>query len=158
MIKTIKISEEKARQMYKTASKDIKELLEANFESSILNPNIMDIIKIEEDVYKYSGKKKEDVLPYKNPKTKQEKSLNALAFIYLLCEILNEGWITDFSDSNQYKYYPYFEFKNKKWLFYCSFDLGSFSDGISALAFLKTEELSNYVGNQFLLKYQEYLS
>lgn len=45
--------------------------------------------------------------PIKSPKTKEKKSINALAKIFLLTEAYNEGVVLDVTNTNQTKWYPY---------------------------------------------------
>jgi hypothetical protein len=49
-------------------------------------------------------------LPYKNPKTPLEKSINARIMFFNICKVYNGDHKFDFNNVNQYKYwiYPYF--------------------------------------------------
>lgn len=82
-----------------------EQLKEINKQQNKLS--LIDRINTIEDIYKELGIKEGDFLPYKNPKTKQEKSLNALAKIYKITEYYNNGDIIDFKNSNTRKYYLY---------------------------------------------------
>ena len=55
------------------------------------------------DVLRYSGKKESDILPWKNPKNKQQVSQNAFAKIQVISEVLNEGWSPNFKDLRENK-------------------------------------------------------
>lgn len=59
------------------------------------------------DVYRILGIKDESYLPYKCPKTKEEKSLNAQARLFKITEAYNQGVKLDFKNNNQNKYYNY---------------------------------------------------
>lgn len=157
MIKNLKISEDKALILYKTASKDLKEILEESFGIDFFKPKkITDRIKTLKNVYEYLGKKREDEVPYKNPKTKKQRSLNAFVDIQNLSEVLNEGTVLNFTDKNQYKYYPYFERKALGWVFddYYYYYFGSY---MGFGFYYKSSELAIYAGTQFLNVYKDYL-
>lgn len=120
--------------------------------------NIKDRVKTWKDVLKESRFNEEDILPYSKPKTKEQVSQNAFAKIQLISKVLNEGWMPDFKNSNESKYYPYFERKAHGWVL----SSGSFSygNGFSDLGFgclYKNSDLAIYAGTQFLEIYKEYL-
>ncbi len=88
------------------------------------------------------------------------------AFAYhqltIIALALNEGWEPDWSDSNQYKYYPWFEFKKGAAGggsgfscngYYCG---RSYSYVGSRLVF-KSRELAEYAGKQFIDIYNKFL-
>lgn len=111
MTKTIKIEDTTAKKLYKTASKELKTILEENFGVSFFSDKIIDRIQNFDDVLEELGKTLEEVVPYKNPKTKAQKFLNALAKIQCITEVYNEGVESDWNNNSQYKYYPWFEKK-----------------------------------------------
>ena len=47
-------------------------------------------------------------LPYRNPKTNREKSINAFHMLDIISEALLEGKKLDWADSDQQKHFPYF--------------------------------------------------
>jgi hypothetical protein len=70
-----------------------------------LSNNIIKEIKTIEDIFKKLGKKHSDIVPWKTPKNKAQKSQNAFALIQAITEVYNEGH--EFNWSNDYKYYPW---------------------------------------------------
>jgi CRISPR/Cas system CSM-associated protein Csm2 small subunit len=94
-----------------------------------------------------------DVLPYKNPRNKQEISINRFAKLQYLVDCLNEGEKPSFKN-NSYKYYPYF-FGSDRVSFYCSYFYSSSFAGFGL--YYKSKELSDYAGKQFLEIYNEFL-
>jgi hypothetical protein len=89
------------------------------------------------------------------------KALNAYAKLFIIAEALNEGWVPDWADSDQYKYYPWLLVKkNTKnpsgfGLSYDGYDCaGSYSNVGSRLCF-KSSELAEYAGKQFKKEYEE---
>lgn len=138
---------------FKQANASQKGLLQKYF---TLPKSIADKIKTLDDVFKEAGVTEYDVLVYPKPKNKKQKSINNFAIIQLISEVLNEGWIPDFSNSSERKYYPWFEYKNGTFVFYyvcCGFYRADLGFG----CYYKSEELAEYAGKQFIEIYKEYL-
>jgi|GEM_PF-1434469 len=53
---------------------------------------------------------KECKLPHSNPKTIEEKSENAKRMLSRIIRVYNDGWIADWNNSNEYKYFIYLSF------------------------------------------------
>lgn len=103
--KEVEISEELIQQGYKEANNDQKKLIEKYFK--IETPkSIIDQIKDINSVYKILGVKRN--LPYKTPKTKEEKCLNAIYDLLNIAKAYNGNWIPDWKNSNEYKWVIYF--------------------------------------------------
>ena len=154
---TITVDEEIIKKGYEEAEEKTKELLKKYFKIKFLK-KITDDIKNWKDVLRYSGKKESDILPWKNPKNKQQVSQNAFAKIQVISEVLNEGWSPNFKDLREYKYYPWFEYKDFPGGFGFHYSFYAYSSCYLSFGFyFKTKELSNYAGNQFLNIYKDYL-
>lgn len=110
-----------------------------------------------ESLLKHLGKKESEMLPYKLPKTNLEISVNSYIKLCTIIEFLNDGWICDFNDSNQYKYYPYFIFEKSSWQLRGVYYLYANSHGFSALAYLKNEKLARFMGTNYIKEYSEFL-
>lgn len=159
--KAIKMAEKVALELYQTANDQLKSVLEKGFGKAFFTPkpskNIMDIVKTWKDVLTVLKLKEADVIPFPKPKNKKQRSLNAFSKIQEITRALNQDWTPDFNNSNQAKYYPYFEKTNDGgWVFnfYVYYDrIASLGSG----CFLKSSELATYAGKQFLDIYKEYL-
>ncbi|WP_312078401.1 hypothetical protein [Chryseobacterium sp.] len=79
--------------------------------------------------------------------------------IKLIVSALNEGWVPNWEDDDQWKHYPYFDMDDSSSSGRFSFDgsdnRGSYSDCGSRLCF-KSEELSDYAGETFIDIYREF--
>lgn len=138
---------------YNEANSKQKELIKKYFKINIFDLNS---IKSFDDILKILGKTLEDVLIYKSPKTSKEVRLNALSKIELIKEVVNQGWIENWNNDNEYKYYPWFNVGSGGFLFVGStYRCSSF---FSALAFYKTKEISDFVGETFLKEYKEFVT
>jgi len=120
-----------------------------------LSTKITDKIKTFQDACKISGIDPDNALPYKTPSSKDEEDTNAYCMIKIIARALNEGWEPDWSDTKQYKYFPYFEIKANKqnpsgsgFAFSdCDFWLTGTNVG-SRLCF-RTSDLALYAATQF---------
>jgi hypothetical protein len=70
--------------------------------------NLQDKIKTYEDVCIHLGIDVNDDIPYLNPKTSKQISQNAYSRLDNIVRCFNGEWKPNWSDSNEYKYYPYF--------------------------------------------------
>lgn len=93
-----------------------------------------------------------------NVDEKIQKSAIAFVKLAIITKALNEGWEPDFSDYDQYKYFPWFR-KDSAGLAcaftYCTVTFTAAHIG-SRLGF-KTNELCDYAKEQFKELYVEYL-
>lgn len=140
---------------HKAACNDWKTKLEKQFPSAFPK-KITDRVKSFDDVQTVLGKTENQILPYRNPQTKAEKSQNAFAKIQAITEVLNEGWQPNFDDSSEAKWYPWFEKTSSGWVFYVS-SFDCYSSFLGFGCFYKSEALATYAGKQFLDIYKEYL-
>ena len=113
------------------------------------NKKITELVKTFEDARKLTGRP--DVPDFSNLPTDMRKHFEAQYKMIVIAESLNEGWIPDWDNYNEYKYYPWFEMSPSSFAF-----LGSCCDFASALAGsgsrlkFRTRELANYAAEQFI--------
>lgn len=131
-MKTLKISDSKAIELYKIASSELKEILEESFSKEFFKPKeITDLVYDLETLANYLGINESDLYIFKNAKTSFEKYINACAIIPKIVYIYNEGIELDWNNSNIYKYLPYYKKVCSGWVYdyyHCwdSSALGSF--------------------------------
>ncbi len=105
-MKTLKLSDSKALELYKTANKELKEILEETFGKAFFKPK--DVTRIVYDISTLERHTKDFKTPYLlSTKDKFEKYLNACYILAKVAEIYNEGIILDWKNTNIYKYIPY---------------------------------------------------
>ncbi len=117
--KNIKLDEVTAKKLYKTASPELKVILEENFTKKALSSDVKDRINTLDDVFAELGTTRDEIVPWKNPKNKKQKAQNAFAIQQAITEAYNEGpedKVIDWSNRNQYKYYLWFEKKSGRWV------------------------------------------
>ena len=114
-------------------------------------------IKNFDDVLAELGIEKESFL-----KGIQDISPDEVAYrkIKLIVKAFNEGWTPDWTNSNEYKYYPWFEMGSPSgsgFRFYVYGFWNTFSYVGSRLCF-KSSELAKHVGNLFIDDYRDFLT
>jgi len=149
----MKLTKEIARKIYPESPGWFKEELEAAFGKECFKKKCFFDIKTFEDAC-------------------EELDLNANDFITANClpdEIaykklkviimaVNQGWIPDWNNDNQRKWWPYFNLSSG-FGFSCSYyGYDDTSTAVGSRLCFETEEKSNYVAKQFLDLYKEFLT
>lgn len=118
--------------------------------------NLFESIDNIDDVYKELGRNKPTLKDYSFlPKEKRERALNS-QYIDDISELFNEGWIPNFDNRQQYKYYPYFIKESSGWrLDVVSFQ--SFSSFCGSGFYFKDRESATFCANKFLDIYKKVL-
>lgn len=156
-MKTLQIEESTAKKLYKTAAPEFKTLLEENFGKAFFSQKITDRIKTWGDIEIELELDTNEEIPYKYPKSKRQRSINAFFKIQKISEVLNEGWVPNFNNSKEYKYYSYFVKTPSGWVVagdYCSCFC---SATVGFGCFFKSSEIALYAANQFKDIYLDYL-
>jgi hypothetical protein len=151
-MKTLQIEERKARRIYKTASSELKIMLEDTFGKEFFSQKVTDRIKSYLDAQKETGYPKVDISVF--PEGLREH-IEAYYQMVVIAEALNEGWKPNWDNSDEPKYYPWF-WKEKKGvssgfvfydtIYYCS----SAVAGYGLRLCFRTRELAEYAGKQFI--------
>ena len=145
---TLQISEQQARKMYSTASKELKEILEASCSKEVLSGSIMDRVKTFEDACKELGRQPYNV----DSLMKLGLTKNDIAYqkMVVIVEALNEGWKPDWGNYKEAKYFPWFEMSPSSFAF-CDSRYGCecAGAGSGSRLKLKSRELAKYCGEQF---------
>lgn len=93
------------------------------------NSLTIDNIKSVEDLCKYLNISEDEVYLFdKNTKDPFEKYINACSIIPKITKVFNESWIANFTNSNQYKYLPYYKLSSLGWSFDATHTWGSGTD------------------------------
>lgn len=155
---TLQISEQQARKMYSTASKELKEILESSCGKEVLSGNIMDRVKTFEDACKELGRQPYNV----DSLMKLGLTKNDIAYqkMVVIVEALNEGWKPDVCNSDVERWYPWFKPNGSPSSF--AFDGSVYANecalaGSGSRLALKSEQLAKYCGKQFIELWKEML-
>jgi hypothetical protein len=119
--------------------------------------NIMEVIKTFSDVLKHL-KIDEDWFEENNDGLSGDEI--AYRQVKLIVKTLNEGWVPDWTNSNETKYYPWFKMGSSSGSgFSCRVCVGWDSHSLfgSRLCF-KSRDLAEYAGEQFTEIYKKYMT
>jgi len=85
------------------------------------------------------------------------KSIEAYTKLIIIARALNEGWTPNWQNSNERKWYPYFNLASGFAFSNAGYGwANSYARAGSRLCF-KTEELARYAGQQFIDLYKEFI-
>ena len=154
MSKTPLLTEELAKSMFASGKEDLVKAAKKAY--PLLFQKITDKVKSFEDACLLVG---EDP---NHPKWHSEDPTDLPFIDFRKCTViakaLNEGWLPDWNNSNEYKYYPWFDMRSSGGGF-SFYDYGydySFSGVGSRLCF-KSAELAEYAGKHFLDLYKSWM-
>jgi hypothetical protein len=122
-------------------------------------------LKTFEDACKIEGLDPKKVIPdFSCYPEKDRKSMEAHAKLVIVVRaanrIENDGkeWTQDFSNWDEYKYEIWFEYdKGSSGFRYFAYDYWYSDSFVGSRLCFKTSELAEYIGNQFIDLYNEYL-
>ena len=93
---------------------------------------------------------------------KHQKSLTAHCKLVIIAEALNEGWQPDWSDSSQWKYYPWFYVEASKQspsglgLSYDGYGSSATRTAVGSRLAYKSAAVAKYAGDKFKDLYTDY--
>lgn len=156
-MKSVKLTEQQARELYETGSQDLKTTLEATFGKALFQ-KITDRIKTYEDACTELGISPMD----ENKLMELGLTTHDIAYQKLatIVKALNEGWQPDVCDSNVARWYPWFRPNGAPSSFafyYSNFEASTAIAGSGSRLCLKSEELSTYIGKQFLDLWKQHI-
>lgn len=150
-MENLQITKACAIKAYNDGDAGTKKLLESLFGTAVLTQKITDRVKTYEDAVSIT----KVVIATNIYDTTDELAYKKLKVIALA---LNEGWTPDWSNDDQYKYFPWFRHKPGFGLSYDGFDYWRTStDAGSRLCYARSE-LAEYAGKQFESLYRDFLS
>lgn len=157
-MKTLQLSEQKARELYRSGSKELKTVLEESFGEDFFSQDVTERVKTYLDACHELGREPLD------EKKLLELGLTEHDIAYqkltLIIEALNEGWKADVCDANVRRWYPWFEPNGSPSSFAFAGSVCDFAwagAGSGSRLCLKSEKLSNYCGKQFIDLWKQFI-
>jgi len=121
-------------------------------------------IKNYEDICKIDGVDPVQSLPFSDPKNADEIAVNSISKVFRINRVLNEGWVPNWYNWDEYKYYPWFDMipEGNKAGSGSGFSFrvcGCVRDGsdVGARLVYKTRELAEFAGKTFLEEYRGFM-
>ena len=150
-MRTLQIKQDSLLVAFRNAGKEGKQVLSDLFGKQVaLYDNITDRVKSFEDACQVLGIST-NVPEVKGLPRKHQKAIIANYKLIVIAEALNEGWKPNWQDSDEYKYYPWFDMSNPAGVCY-SFTNYTASNTYAAVGSrlcLKNRELAIYFGQTF---------
>lgn len=150
-MQTLQLDKNKARSLYPSASAEFKTMLEDTFGKEFFSQKITDRVKTLNDACEVLGLNPSCVIS-----SSDSKDEIAYKKLKVIIRALNEGWTPDWSNSNEYKYYPWFKMQGGFVLYYVDYNFAATDVG-SRLCF-KNEDLALYAVKQFSDLYKDYFT
>ncbi len=151
------MEKEKALERLTSLENEAKQLRKI-IESGDSDKPITERVKSKHDVFRIAGLTQEDVLPYKDPVNKRQAYLNACAFLDLMNEVMNEGWVPDYTNSNQPKWNLWFDnytpgsgFSSTDFVYWYT------RTGVGSRFCFKTKELGTHAWEYFKDEFNKFL-
>lgn len=150
-MRTLQIKQDSLLVAFRNAGKEGKQVLSDLFGKQVaLYDNITDRVKSFEDACQVLGIST-NVPEVKGLPRKHQKAIIANYKLIVIAEALNEGWKPNWQDSDEYKYYPWFDMSNPAGVGY------SYANGTASYTSahfgsrlcLKNRELAIYFGQTF---------
>lgn len=150
-MRTLQIKQDSLLAAFRNAGKEGKQVLSDLFGKQVaLYDNITDRVKSFEDACQVLGIST-NVPEVKGLPRKHQKAIIANYKLIVIAEALNEGWKPNWQDSDEYKYYPWFDMSNPAGVG-CSHtgNTASYtSASFGSRLCLKNRELAIYFGQTF---------
>ena len=151
--KILNLEQSNAIKAYKEGTPSDKLLLERLYGKEVFNLKITDRVKSFEDACEVL-----DINPYLPDVSLLEESLQSSVVatykLQVIIKALNEGWSPNWNNSSEYKYYPWFNMRNNTLSFY-TYAFWTANSGVSSHLCLRTRELVEYCGTQFIELYKQ---
>lgn len=152
--KTLQITDTNARQWFKDATGGFKAALLDTYGEAFFKQSITDRIKTFEDACAETGEN-----PLDAKFTTGTTDEIAYKKLKVIIKALNEGWVPDWTNGSQRKWFPYFQYSPSGFRFLgtrCDYDIAHTDTG-SRLS-LANEQLARYAGTQFNDLYNQLLN
>lgn len=150
-MKTLELKKENAIKAFKEADANGKELLKNLFGNEYFSDKITDRIKTFLDVI-------DELKISSNFNPTGSKDEVAYIRLKLIAECLNEGWTPNWDDTNETKYYPYFDMRSGVGFSDSLCDYWRANSCVGSRLCFKSRELAEYAGKQFEVIYKDFLT
>lgn len=150
-MRTLQIKQDSLLAAFRNAGKEGKQVLSDLFGKQVaLYDNITDRVKSFEDACQVLGIST-NVPEVKGLPRKHQKAIIANYKLIVIAEALNEGWKPNWQDSDEYKYYPWFDMSNPAGVGYSNTSDAASNTfaSIGSRLCLKNRELAIYFGQTF---------
>lgn len=158
----IVIHTEAARLAYKEADENGKKLLSNLIGKKVLFDRIIDVVDSYEEACQIKGITPLSIDQFSMFPENQREYLFAVHQLITISEVINEGWVPDYANTNQRKYYPWFEWKKLSaggsGFSYGDYYIDRSFSTVGARLSYETAEKAEYAGTKFIHLYRIFLN
>ena len=154
-METLKLEKSTAVKIFKKASKEIQEILISSFGPECFSGKIIDRIKTYDDAWKEADqetRKECEIFPTDTMDVVAYKKLK------LIARVINQGWIHDCDNFDQYKWYPFFKLSSGFGFSYSNYYCTNASTTVGSCLCFESDEKATYAGKQFTDIYKDFLT
>lgn len=152
-METLKIDKKNALKLYPKANEEFKTMLEDTFGKNFFSGKITDRVKTFEDACDIASE---------DPNDEKFKSGTPDEIAYkklkVIARALNEGWTPDWSNSSEYKYYPWLEYNSGFGFSRYGYVRSTTATSVGSRLCFKSSELAKYAGTQFQSIYNDFFN
>jgi len=154
-MKTIEITKDNAVKAFKEADAKGKALLSTLFGEDTFTKAVNGKIETFEEALEHQGIDKAD---FEESCKGLEKDEIAYKQIKIIAKALNNGWTPDWDNSNEGKYYPYFDMRSGVGFSYSDCGRWDSVATVGSRLCFKSSDLAIYAGKQFESIYKDFLT
>lgn len=154
-MKTIEITKDNAVKAFKEADAKGKALLSTLFGEDTFTKAVNGKIETFEEALEHQGIDKD---AFEESCNGLEKDEIAYKKIKIIAKALNNGWTPDWDNSNEYKYYPYFDMRSGVGFSNSIYDYWHSRTYVGSRLCFKSSDLATYAGKQFESIYKDFLT
>lgn len=156
-METLEISKQNALSAYEKATPKRKKLLADLFGKKVFQKNVLERIKTYEDACEDQGITPLDQTDFLFLPDIDQKHAFAAHKINTIIRSLNEGWVPDWNNSSEYKYYVWYKWAGSGSGFTCvGYDCGCAYSIVGSRLHFKTRELAQYFAKTFIKEINDY--
>lgn len=155
---TLQINRQKALDAYRGADASGKLILETLLGKDALTKKITELVTNMEEVCQVTGR---DYNSFLKDLNSLEPHVAGYLEICAIAEALNEGWVPDYSNPNQYKYYPWYKYQKGSSGRGLSFDAHGYdrsSTFVGPRLVFKSADLVHYAVTTFPNSFDKYFN
>jgi hypothetical protein len=153
----LQLEKQTAVRLYKSVPKWFQETLVSSFGSECFSGKITDRVKTFEDALDEADEE---------TKRRYQETINdddtpdecAFKKLKLIIKVINEGWSPNWEDTNEKKWYPWFKVSSGFGFSDSDYFCTSAGTNVGSRLCFSSEEKSDYVAQQFIDLYKEFLT
>jgi hypothetical protein len=151
----LKLDKKTAKELYPESPEWFRKVLTATFGSDYFKKKNFDEIKTLEDAAEATN---HTVAYLKIRESSETQDEWAYRMLKMVVKAINGDWTPDWSNSDQYKYWPYFILSSGFGFSYSDFVCDLTNANVGSRLCFETREKSNYAAQQFIDIYEQFMT